>query len=270
MTVAGLTVRRRYVETTAGVVHVAEAKPDASPSEGPVPVLLLHQSPRSVDEYREVVPLLGASRRTLAMDTLGFGASDPPAEHTIEAYADGVVALLDALDLTTVDLVGHHTGGVVALEVAAREPQRVRRLVLSSTPLVDAADRSERTARPHTVDAVDPSPDGSHLLALWRGRQELYPEGDTILLDRFVADALRASDTTAGHRAVGRYRTEDALPRVRCPVLCVGHEQDPHSMRYHDAMVAALDAEEVRISDGRVALEHTATAFAAAVEAFLG
>jgi pimeloyl-ACP methyl ester carboxylesterase len=39
------------------------------------PVLLLHQTPRSWDEYRDVLPLLGANHRAIAMDTLGFGAS---------------------------------------------------------------------------------------------------------------------------------------------------------------------------------------------------
>lgn len=257
-------IRRRYVDTAAGVVHVAE-----SGAGGGTPVLLLHQSPRSGDEFREVLPLLAASRRALAMDTLGFGASDPPVEHSVAAYAQGVLALLDALDLAAVNLVGHHTGGLVALEVAATAPRRVRRLVLSSTPLVDAADRAERAARPHVIDEVQPSPDGAHLLGLWRGRQALYPPGDTALLDRFMVDALRAADTGAGHRAVARYRMEEALPLVRCPVLCIGHGQDPHSLRYLDAMVAALDAQEVRIAEGRVALEHTAGVFAAAVERFL-
>ena len=133
--------------------------------------------------------------------------------------------------------------------------------MLSSTLLVDAADRSARSTRPHTIDVVDPAPDGTHLLALWHGRWELYPEGDTALLDRFMIDVLRAADAGAGHLAVGRYRAEDAVPRIGCPVLCVAHEQDPHSMRYHDAMVSALGAAEVRIADGRVALEHTAPEF---------
>lgn len=259
-------IRPRYVDTAEGVVHVVEAGQGGI---GTPPVLLLHQSPRSADEYREVLPLLGATRRALAMDTLGFGASDPPGEHSIEAYGRGVLALLDALDLAVADLVGHHTGGLVAVEVAATRPARVRRLVLSSTPLVDEADRAQRAARPHVIDQVEPAPDGAHLLALWRGRQELYPPGAAALLDRFVTDALRASDAAAGHLAVGRYEIEARLPAVTCPVLCVGHEQDPHSMRYLDAMVAALGAEQVRIRDGHVALEHTAAEFAAAVEGFL-
>lgn len=264
-------IRRRYVDTREGVVHLAEAGNGAAGggAGGAPPVLLLHQSPRSCDEYREVLPLLGRSRRAITMDTLGYGASDPPAEHTIEAYGRGVVALLDALDLPTVDLVGHHTGGVVAVEVAAVVPDRVRRLVLSSTPLVDAADRARRAARPHVIDEVEPSPDGTHLLDLWRGRQDLYPPGDAALLDRFVVDALRADDAGAGHRAVGRYVMEARLPRITAPVLCIGHEQDPHAMRYLDALAAALGAEAARIPAGRVPLEHTAEAFAATVERFL-
>ena len=51
-------------------------------------VLLLHQTPRSWAEYREVLPLLGAAFRAIAMDTAGFGDSDPvAAPASIEAWA---------------------------------------------------------------------------------------------------------------------------------------------------------------------------------------
>jgi pimeloyl-ACP methyl ester carboxylesterase len=38
-------------------------------------VLLLHQTPRSWDEFRDVLPLLGRSRRAIAIDLVGFGDS---------------------------------------------------------------------------------------------------------------------------------------------------------------------------------------------------
>ena len=114
------TTRRRYVDVPYGQVHVAEA------GDGP-PVVLLHQTPRSWDEFAEVLPLLGArGRRAIAVDLPGMGASDPhPEGATIEAYADGVIAALDGLDITTFDLVGHHTGGagtVAATSTATTPP----------------------------------------------------------------------------------------------------------------------------------------------------
>ena len=51
-------------------------------------------------------------------------------------------------------VVGHHTGGVIAVELAARAPERVASLMLSSTPYTDAAFRRARAERP-PIDAVD-------------------------------------------------------------------------------------------------------------------
>src|SRR5215510_12517337 len=87
---AGSSVERHFVTTRLGRIHVATAGTG-------FPVLLLHQTPRSWDEYRDVLPLLGGDFRAIAMDTLGFGDSDPPAgDPSIELWAQGAFALLDA------------------------------------------------------------------------------------------------------------------------------------------------------------------------------
>jgi pimeloyl-ACP methyl ester carboxylesterase len=105
-------IRRRYVDVPFGQVHVAEA------GEGR-PVVLLHQTPRSVDEFAEVLPLLAPVLRAIAVDLPGMGASDShPDGTTIESLAAGVVAAVDTLGVDEFDLVGHHTGGVVAVEMA--------------------------------------------------------------------------------------------------------------------------------------------------------
>jgi len=109
------------------------------------PVLLLHQTPRSWDEYRDVLPILGEKYWAIAMDTIGFGDSYKPGEEaSIEGYAQGVINFLDAMSIDRVSIVGHHTGGVIAVEVAASYPDRVDKLVLSCTPYVDVQDREGR------------------------------------------------------------------------------------------------------------------------------
>ena len=138
------TIRRGYADTSRGQMHYAECVPQAAGSR--VPVVLLHQTPRSWDEYREVLPLLGRTHRAIAVDTIGFGASEPIGDHRIETYASVLVEFLDVLGLSRVALVGHHTGGLVAIETAARAPGRVEALVLSSTPHYDAAARARPAA----------------------------------------------------------------------------------------------------------------------------
>ncbi|MGW5686058.1 alpha/beta fold hydrolase [Nonomuraea sp. NPDC003754] len=213
-------IRRGYAQTPFGQLHYAECGAGE-------PVVLLHQSPRSWDEYYEVLPILGRTHRAIAMDTIGFGASARLAEHSIEAYGEALVAFLDALDLARVSLVGHHTGGVIAVEVAATAPERVERLVLSSTPYVDEEARAKRRERP-PVDHVVEKPDGGHLTDLWQRRQGFYPSGRSDILTRFVRDALgQGEDVEKGHQAVARYRMEERVGKIACPVLCVGATDDP-------------------------------------------
>ena len=160
------------------------------------------------------------------MDTVGFGASTRSMEgDTIEAYGRGVVALLDALNIRSTAIVGHHTGGVIGVEVATRFPERVSGLVRPGTTCVDPAERA-RQART-TVDEVDFAPDGSHLLALWRKRAPYYPADEPELLQRFVIDALKVFDRVEqGHQAVREYAIRERLPRVRIPTLLVCGSQD--------------------------------------------
>jgi pimeloyl-ACP methyl ester carboxylesterase len=222
--VAEKSVRRAYVETADGQIHYATAGTGA-------PVLLLHQTPRSWDEYREVIPLLAAERRVIAMDTIGYGESYKPAAASgIEDYARGAIALLDGLGIGRTAVVGHHTGAVIAMELAASYPERVERLVLSACPFVDATDRERRRTGGHRVDHVEPKPDGTHLGELWQIRQAFYPRERPDLLTRFVADALRAGEKLIeGHRACSRYRMEEKIGRIRCPTLVTCGTADPFS-----------------------------------------
>ncbi|WP_336205281.1 alpha/beta fold hydrolase [Nonomuraea sp. LPB2021202275-12-8] len=254
-----------YARTPYGQIHYAEC------GQGD-PILLLHQTPRSWDEYREVLPLLGRSHRAVAMDTLGFGASAQPATHTVEAYALGVLALMDALGLESAAVAGHHTGGVIAIETAARAPERVARLVLSSTPLVDAEARERRRRGRRPVDNATERQDGSHLTELWAGRAAFYPPDRPDLLARYVRDALAVwPGVGLGHQAVAAYRMEERLGLICCPVLCVGASADPFGFPELDRLAARLPgATTAVIGDGMVPLEFRAAEFAGVVEDFLG
>src|SRR5262249_43229352 len=150
-----------------------------------------------------VIPLLARERLVIAMDTIGYGESHkPPHRCEIEDYARGAITLLDGLGVRSTAVVGHHTGAVIAMELAASYPERVERLVLSASPFIDRSDRERRRTGGHRVDHVDPKPDGTHLAALWQGRQAFYPKDRPDLLTRFVADALRAGEKLVeGHGA---------------------------------------------------------------------
>ncbi|GAB2459502.1 alpha/beta fold hydrolase [Nocardioides hungaricus] len=273
--------RYAYADTPLGQLHYAEL------GEGP-PVVLLHQTPRSLDEYRELQPLLAARRRVIAMDMYGFGmsAKPPPGPQTIEQYASGVIALADALSLERFALVGHHTGMLVAAEVAAAAPERITAAVLSSGAFMTADLRAAMTEEMTNgavdddgvalaVDVVQRHPDGRHLLQLWGKRRPTYPEGRPDLLDRFIRDALAPGvDPAEGHLAVARYVMEGRVSRVTAPLLVLAATDDPHSYPFTSGVAQAFPhSKEVRVVEiegGRVPLiEQKTDEVAAAIERFL-
>ena len=70
--------------------------------------------------------------RALAPDMVGFGFSERPAgvAYDMDTWVGQAIGLLDALAIEQADLVGNSFGGALALALAIRHPQRVRRLVL--------------------------------------------------------------------------------------------------------------------------------------------
>ena len=95
-------LQHRFVDVPAGSIHCVLAGTGR-------PVLLLHQTPRSWDEYRDVLPLLGRHVQAIAVDTIGFGDSCKPplGQDSIEHWAQVSVGLLDALGIEHFAVVGH-------------------------------------------------------------------------------------------------------------------------------------------------------------------
>nr|WP_107489086.1 alpha/beta fold hydrolase [Streptomyces sp. Alain-F2R5] len=72
----------------------------------------------------------------------------------------------EALGLDRFHLVGHHTGGVIAVEPAARFQNRVASLMLSAASFLDDEERAGAVTHGR-IDHVDLAPDGSHLRESW-------------------------------------------------------------------------------------------------------
>jgi pimeloyl-ACP methyl ester carboxylesterase len=262
----GSEIERRFVRVPAGTVHCALAGSGD-------PVLLLHQTPRSWDEYRDVLPLLARSRRAIAMDTMGFGDSSrlPVGEASVERWAEVAVSLLDALGIEQAAVVGHHTGAYIAAEMAVAHPARVRAAVLSSMDLATKEERLAQLGERPPVDDVEPSVEGSHVLELWRLRAPFYPS-ERELLERYLVDCLKAGDLAAeGHRVVARYPSEERVPLLACPVLLIGASGDPYAYPSLPALQAAIPHAAVEVIEGGMIPlpDQLPERFAAAVERFL-
>jgi pimeloyl-ACP methyl ester carboxylesterase len=103
------------------------------------PLLLLHGGLGSIDMFRPgMLPKLAAKRKVIAVDLQGHGRTplgDRP--FRLQSMGDDMAALVKRLGHDQVDVLGYSLGGGVALRMALQQPERVRRLVLVSTPFSD-------------------------------------------------------------------------------------------------------------------------------------
>jgi haloalkane dehalogenase len=101
---------------------------------GARPLLCLHGNPTWSYLYRNIIPpCVSAGYRALALDNMGYGLSDKPADvgaHTARRHADNLQAFIEALDLRQVVIVGHAWGAYFGLAYAASHPDNVAGLIL--------------------------------------------------------------------------------------------------------------------------------------------
>ncbi|WP_309887703.1 alpha/beta fold hydrolase [Archangium sp.] len=95
------------------------------------PVVLLHGSFMTItNNWAEMLPRLAKSRQVIAVELQGHGrTADINRDFSHENLADDVAALLDYLKIPQADLLGYSMGGGVAMQVAIRHPQKVRKVV---------------------------------------------------------------------------------------------------------------------------------------------
>ena len=111
-----------------------------------IPIVLLHATLSASVQLIGLARLLAARGPVFALDRRGSGASAMPVPRPLDVavHVADVAALLDAEGIGAAMLVGHSFGGVVALEVAARFPERVRAVVAWEPPYGPLADVETR------------------------------------------------------------------------------------------------------------------------------
>jgi len=256
-------MERHFAKTKLGQVHYLDAGKASTD-----PLVLLHQTPRSIDEFAEVVPLLAARHRVLAIDTPGYGCSDRPSEPpSIEDYTAAVIELLDEIGVRRACMVGHHTGANLAFEAAAAYPDRVSKLVVSGLLLMDEEGRNE--LRPMFVQ-WRVQLDGSHMNEKWGRFAKWIP--DAQLRHRAILDLLHAGETSEfGHFAVADYRMEDKVGLVKAPTLAIFGKDDPFGLTDKNRSFAKTlpESREVVLEGGIFLPNEHPEAFAGAILDFV-
>lgn len=197
-----------------------------SKGDGGPDVVLLHGWAVSSEVWHSVFerwPESGAGR-LLAVDLRGTGWSDKPETgYSLDDYAGDISALIDALDLKDITLVGHSLGGVIAQRVALDRPEALARLVLvcpvpaSGVPLDEGQIAYFRSLGGHY--------DGARQVIT----MTMAMSADEAELERLLVAASSVS-TGAFLEGFDAWRTADfgdSLGNIKAPttVLCGGGDQ---------------------------------------------
>jgi len=223
------------------------------------PVVLLHDSPRSSVLH---VPLLGEfsdAFTVYALDTPGYGQSDPlPSEPApeIDDFGDALAAVVEALGVEGAAVYAYHTSSKIALSCAVRHPGLVGRLVIDGISLPEEpvpADFIAAYMSPFEVDA-----EGAYLGRQWTKIRDLHrffpwfrrvaearipmDEPDPAGLHTYAMDLFMAGPHySSAYAAAMRYRALEALPRLDTPTTFMA--------RANDVLYGYLDTVEARLPD---------------------
>jgi len=188
-------------------------------------------SPRSVDEYREVMPLLSKNGRlVIAVDEFGYGASDNPNKScTLEEIADAVLAVALSLYVKSFIICGSQLGNFLALSLAKRQPQRVKAAILTHCCMwpEDQVKKKEEVAngKGNAGKSMELMEDGAHLMNTFNAHKGwLDPELNTRATIDALVHRLKSGERTSAGICIQDpmfFEFEAAARSTKCPVLAI-------------------------------------------------
>lgn len=109
---------------------------------GEIPIVFIHGFPFNKSMWKDQVTLLSADHRVIAYDVRGHGGSQAGVEvFTMDQFADDLLLLMDALEISKVVVCGLSMGGYIVLNALTKQRERIAGLILADTQC--AADTEE-------------------------------------------------------------------------------------------------------------------------------
>ena len=202
-------------------------------------VLLLNTLGGTLEMWERQLPVLADQFMVIRCDTRGHGESPvPPGPYVLDDLVDDTVALLDNLGIQRAHVAGVSLGGMVAMRLAARNPERVDRVALlcTSAHMPPPEAWAERAA---TVRAKGTAAIADMIASRWLtdAHQAADPQ-----LARYLRDML-ASTPADGYAAccdaIRVMDLRDDLAAITAPTVVVSGADDPSTPLEHQETIAA-------------------------------
>lgn len=192
------------------------------------PILFLHGLGGGAMSWEEQLRSLSNDYGIIAWNTPGYGGSDnrPP---DVDAYADAAAHLIEALEIAPLPVVGHSMGGVIGTRLAARYPELVAMIILSSTfpgngEPPDAPLSEGYRNRIHELQTLDPHEFGM-ARALSMVAKGTAPE--TVSKVARVAATVNERGFVNACTMLDRADNRASLRAIKVPVLILEGGKDP-------------------------------------------
>ena len=213
-------------------------------------VMLSHSLGSTLNMWDPQMTALEAKHQVLRYDIRGHGASVvPDGAYTLEQLVADAVALLDALEIKKVNLVGLSMGGMIAQGLTLKHANRVSRLALCDTsafmppeaqPIIqDRIDIARKEGLAALVDST---------LARWFTPSYLQKKGPGVEMIRSILQKSPVAGYIGCTEAIRRLNYLDELPRIKTPTLVMVGADDPGTP------VAAAQAIHERIAGSRLVI----------------
>lgn len=227
-------LQQEFCPTDHGDVYCWQA------GSGPA-LLLLHQASQSAAETKALAPYLADRFRVIGLDYPGHGQSeDPQRELEVADYARVALAVLDRFGVAECHVCGHHSGGVLAMRLAAEHPRRIASAVLAGVGM-----RNEETVQavldtPMTRDLpVDAA--GEFLGRTWDvyRRMSAPPTSPQTTFEFFREGLCARTRPYDAHFAFLRWNWNAAAADIRQPALLLYGEHD-HFVEQPDELASRI------------------------------
>lgn len=196
------------------------------------PLVLIHGAQGDRSMFFGIAPTFAQRFRVLTFDQRGSGQSEKPdMEYSVALLADDTAALMDHVGFASAHIIGVSMGGMIAQELALRQPRKVRSLVLGcTTPGGPQAVRlgGDALARAYSTAPLSAEERGKALAeaAFTKGYIEKHPEVIPAMVEARRQRPLDPQALARRMQAAYVHNTYDRLPQIACPTLVITGKDD--------------------------------------------
>lgn len=202
-----------------------------------IPLLLLHPGLGSIENFKDIIPILSKKYRCIIPDAPGHGRSEYADSLSRQLLTDVSSVMIDSLGLDSLYVLGWSTGGVTSLSLAAKRPDKVRKVISggSNTTLSGITAEGIELMHAYNIEAIEEDKE-------WLSNyQRLNPEPDK--WKEFVKSNIKMWFDEISV-------TDDELKSIDVPVLVIRGDQDLIKLEHSIQIVRALNKGELCVYPG--------------------